>query len=415
MRPSDKYTSHSRNGAWYVCALLILLAGLIPHVLEPLKGNLIDYETYVGAKKVYINGGNPYAQPYMVKTLVKDELHPNPYLYPPPFLDFFSMLTPFDDYTNKLIWVGASYLALCIALFLWAQIFIRSGVAWGRGKVFALIAFLGVSFEAAFAGALEGQVHTFLLLLLTLVIYSTSLKQNLIAGLFILAGTFLKVSPVILLGAAAIRKQFRVILFCIIGLALLLGAHLAIGNTSLWIAFFKQIGGQYDGFYDGNKFQGNFAPEQAIFLILDNGADSLIRAGIRIVLVILLCLISFLCYRRKTSSAACYGIFVCFMVFFTPVVWHHHFALYLIPIFIILEHALRQPGDKRIKTIVNTGICYFLFSKLALFAHMAAAMGGAEVLAVAIVLPVFASAYLVSELMKIVELPSDDSINHSTP
>ncbi len=301
---------------------------------------LQDFRLYhLGAQSILL-GKNPYTEVQGV-------------IYPPISL---ALLTPFATLPVALaedVWTVLSLMALFVSILLLLKI----TKTCSTRNFFLLTGFAMLSFPVKFNLGM-GQINLFLLLLVCLSFYWYRKQLPELAGSALAFAAALKLTPLVLLLFFLKKRQWRIVVSCLVGFLFLNGIGLLLLGTTTtldyWQKIFPAIPTVGNAVYYNQALTGWLARAQVIDS-LAQVINYLVFGG----LIVTSCFFT----RTKRHSASMelseLGLLMITVLVGTGLAWQHHYVALLVPFFSLVLIATKL---KRSKTVYLTaiGVSYLL-------------------------------------------------------
>ncbi len=294
---------------------------------------------YLGAQSVLRNK-NPYEQVQGV-------------IYPPISL---VLLTPFASLPLEFaedVWTIFSLIALLVSV----SLLLRISETNSTRNFFIVAGLAMLSFPVKFNLGM-GQINLFLLLLTCLSFYWYRRQLPVLAGSALAIAAALKLTPLVLLVFFLKKRQWRIVISCIVGFIVLNGFGLTLLGTSATIDYWQKIFPAIPTV--GNAIYYN----QALtgWLARADMADQVAKVINYLVFGGMLAMSWFIMREKKQLVAvelSELGLLMISVLVGTGLAWQHHYVALLVPFFAV---SLRAMNLKRSKTkyLVAIGISYLL-------------------------------------------------------
>lgn len=294
---------------------------------------------YLGAQSVLL-GKNPYEQVQGV-------------IYPPISL---ALLTPFASLPIELaedVWTLFSLFALFASILL----LLRITKIYSTRNFFIVTGLAMLSFPVKFNLGM-GQINLILLLLTCLSFYWYRKRLPVLAGSALAVAAALKLTPLILILFFLKKRQWKIVISCLVGFILLncLGLML-LGSTATldyWQTIFPAIPTVGNAIYYNQAFTGWLARAEVV--------DQLARINNYVVFGGMLAM-SWFTTRKESQPVGVelseLGLFMISVLVGTGLAWQHHYVALLIP-FIAASLFAMNSKRTQLKYLVATGLSYFL-------------------------------------------------------
>ena len=249
-----------------------------------------------------------------------------PYYYPLLTAAFALPLVPLAPDVGAAIWAICSGMALGIAAY---ALMPRRAVAW-----VAAVAFLPLAVTLY-----AGQVNAFVVLFLALAVRWLLDGRERGAGFALAVATLLKPFSLPVVGLLVWRREWKALQGFALGLAVILGACLAIFGVESSLAQVAAVRGPLEAAV--NLYGANQSVVAAIGRL---GLPEAVSLGIRILLcAIALFLIIPPGRRDRGTVAREIGLTLILTLLIAPLAWYHHYAVLLVPAALLLRRDLRDP------------------------------------------------------------------------
>lgn len=313
-------------------SLTIFLASLLQTIFSVGKviyqGKLLDFEVYYNYSKIFLSGGNPYAQNV-------------PLNYPPSALLFFSPFTLFPQKTAEIVFTSLSLISLLMSIYLLTKI-TNSRLL----SQLIIAALLFQSFPAKFTLGM-GQVNLIVLFFLVLTFIKDQQKKEFQAGIFWGTAMMIKLIPIPMIIYFLVRKKINT---AVVGLTLLLSSNLVMlyfypGMLSYFQTILPHLTssvGKGVSIYDQSL--------RAFFMRLRLPQNYELSIFIGIILLIL----AVNKYRKDRHDLTFYSLILAITTITNSFAWQHHFV-FLIPGFIVIITSVTYSNNlaKRILVFIS--------------------------------------------------------------
>lgn len=301
-----------------------------------------DYRIYHLAASHALQGIDPY-MPFGQQLDVGAS-----YLYHPAFLLFIAPLTRLDTLLAALVWTGIGVLLLALT---WRLL--RGRVALRREAGWFLLALLIVSTGLA-ESLWMGQVNALVVFLITLSVLQSDTRPRL-AGVALAIAIVSKTTPVIFIAFFLARRQWSVVLWAMIGAAVLTVAAI--------IAFGWPIMAQF--LTVAVDLGSGSAPDKGVSLAvllaklgLPFGLMVWVQRGLAAALILL----ALVALWRGRPPLLAFAAMLTGMVIVSPLLWGHHLVLAFSAIVIFASYRLRWAIAAL--TLLQCGMVLVYFSPL---------------------------------------------------
>lgn len=296
---------------------------------------------YLGAQSILL-GKNPYAEVQGV-------------IYPPISL---VLLTPFATLPIELaedVWTICSLSALLVSIFLLLQM----SKTFSARNSFIVVGLAMLSFPVKFNLGM-GQINLLLLLLTCLAFYWYRKRHLVLAGTALALAAALKLTPLILLFFFLKKKQWRLILSCVVVFGLLNSVGVLLLGTSVtidyWQKIFPAIPTVGNTIYYNQALTGWLARAQVVDQ-LAQVINYLVLGGLLVT--------SWFFTRAKRQSATVelseLGLLMITILVGTGLAWQHHFVALLVPFFALAIMVSKLKSSKAVYFIA-IGVSYLLIA-----------------------------------------------------
>lgn len=324
-----------------MAALVILYVGWIGY--QVVRNKLYDFNLYYIAAAGFRQGVDIYAlasdysganQPHWAELAAHHDIehYAPPYRYPPLTAQLVLPLTLLPPRAAGTIWMTLTAVSFIVSAWLLGE---SSHLPYGVPLAYLLL----LIFVPPLTTLHAGQVNGFLLLALSLTVYSLARRDWVGAGVGVALGTLLKLIPLALVLYLPWRRLWKATAIAMaVIVALLLTAPLTLGPGTLQ-AYARQffVMGQ-----PGTVFTG--APNQSLNgfwgRLLVNQVNNGIAYSIYLVSAALIVLGTVACCwpfgRLGTYWRLEFALIVCALQLITPYAWYHQLVLLLVPIFILV-------------------------------------------------------------------------------
>jgi alpha-1,2-mannosyltransferase len=322
----------------FIFVLISYSAFTVTRILA--TSQLQDFRLYYLGVQAVLLGKNPYERVQGV-------------IYPPISL---VLLTPFATLPLGFaedVWTLFSLFALLASIFL----LLRITKTYSTRNFFIVAGLAMLSFPVKFNLGM-GQINLFLLLLTCLSFYWYRRQLPVLAGSALAIATALKLTPLVLLVFFLKKRQWKIVISCVVGFILLNGLGLTLLGTSptidYWQKIFPAIPTVGNAIYYNQAFTGWLARAEI--------ANNVARAINYLILGGMLAM-SWLATRKKrqpvTVELSELGLFMISVLVGTGLAWQHHYVALLIPFFAVSLLAMNLKISK-VKYLVAIGIAYLL-------------------------------------------------------
>lgn len=291
------------------------------YVLSFYTQELFDFEIYRTALESYIQN----------KSLYGTAVAPTDFIYPPTFVRLFSMLLYIESQPMQaFFWQCVNFLCLWGGGLLCIHCFFQVNQR-AAGKL--LLALVLLCSPPAYAAFKVGQVNCVVFLMLALFFYCLKARHTIGAGAVLAMATFLKFTPILLIGALFCFKNFRIILSA--GLFFVLSLLLDSRILKDWFEFIV------------------FLPEwlaHTDLLVHPANLASAWHESLfgRILVILAICFVllkKIHSFSKKGLTPFCLG-FLILPFLFTPILWIHHFVLFYPALLYAVGAFLNDPKNK---------------------------------------------------------------------
>lgn len=187
-------------------------------ILQAIRGRKSDLSSYYTASIVLKNNQNPYDTGLMLETGIKHNSHTtiaglprvHKYVYPPILALLIRPLTYLSFDNAKIVWTVFVNPIILLLIVLCSKKWLVSNL------LTAYLFFLITTFNSLYETIAFGQINILLLLFILLSIYFYFKKNIILTALFLTAGIFTKILPVILLLFFVSFKEYKYIVWSII-------------------------------------------------------------------------------------------------------------------------------------------------------------------------------------------------------
>lgn len=322
----------------FIIVSLLYSAFTVTRIL--VTSQLQDFRLYYLGTESVLLGKNPYEEVQGV-------------IYPPISL---VLLTPFATLPIKLaedVWTIFSLIALLISIFLVLNI----SKTYTIRNFFIVASLAMLSFPVKFNLGM-GQINLILLLLTCLSFYWYRKRLPVLAGSALAVAAALKLTPLVLILFFLKKRQWKIVLSCVVGFIVLnfLGLILLGSSATLeyWQKIFPAIPTVGNAIYYNQALTGWLARVEI--------ANNVARAINYLIFGGMLAM-SWLATRKKrqpvTVELSELGVFIISVLVGTGLAWQHHYVALLIP-FIAASLFAMNSKRTQLKYLVATGLSYFL-------------------------------------------------------
>jgi hypothetical protein len=282
---------------------------------------LQDFRVYYLAVRAFIIGSNPYI-----------DWGAGVYLYPPASLVFLSPFGLLEYELAERIWTLVSFGSLVAAIMILLRI-LRPRFPLKQFLVVFSLAML--SFPVKFTLGM-GQINLILLFFVCLSFYFYRERKQYLSGLTLAVATAVKLSPVFLILFYIRKKQVKVLVGFLFGIAgfYLFGQRVF---SEYWLDVFSHIPTIGNGSYYNQSLTGWLARG----LVVDETAK-IINYFVFASLLVFSFKMTAVGRKNSAVELAEYGLFILATLLGAGLAWQHHFALAVVPFM-----AIWQLGNKR--------------------------------------------------------------------
>ncbi len=378
-----------------VISLVVLLAVYGAYLFVWVAGHslLPDFTVYLRASEAMIEGRNIYTTTYRVE-FIPGTFFRLSYLYPPLLAHLLSKATPLGDPTIKMLWSGMSFVALVVSVYHLSTLLCYSWWREVSSHVRLLfISFLVLCFEPIPCGVGHGQVTALVLCLLTTFMHESIRRRDLTAGLSLAFAIQLKMTPVVLLLAPIAFRRWRMVGWCLGGVAA--GTLFTVAETrsiAPCIDFLNSLAttSNHPGIR-GNEF--NFSVERVLLLPLGLFEHRLLGRALSIAMLICtVAVVKLLPKRDERDYLVTSAFLIMCMVMASPIIWFHHFAWLVVPI-VVTTMAPAETPALRMKHLATCMGILFGFSKMFLI-HANVISSAAALMGLSALVPIILAIWL---------------------
>jgi len=276
---------------------------------------------YLSGQKLLV-GDNPYLK--YGQDIVRN---------PPTALLFFVPLALFTVQFSQSLWFTFSFIAFLVgSYYLFKIISLGSNnkinfVSLKFWELYLTLVFLFFPFRYNLG---SGQINNFLFLTLILSFYYFVKKQSFKTGVFLALGIILKITPLFFFYVLVIQRKFRILIYLITSLALLLILPVLFFGIKIYNQFFS-IGGSFVEFSNATYYNQSFTG----FLSRTFHSTQLTFW----VTILTLFLSLLLIFKINSSSkkdffslTLIWNISILSMLIFAPFAWQYHFVIAIFPL-----------------------------------------------------------------------------------
>lgn len=315
-----------------ILAIALFFASLLQVIFAVGKviagGKLADFEVYYNYSKIFLSGGNLYAQNV-------------PLNYPPSALLFFTPFSLLSQKTAEIVLTTLSIIALLTSLYLLTKPLIKN-----LSLKLIIMALILQSFPIKFTLGM-GQVNLIVLFLIVFSFIKDQENKQIQAGIYWGIASMIKLIPLPLALYFLAKKRYKALFT---GLALFI-----ISNLSL-IATFPQMSGYFQNILPGltsSVGKGVSIYDQslrAFFMRLRLPQNYELSIFIGIILLIL----AVNKYRKDRHDLTFYSLILAITTITNSFAWQHHFV-FLIPGFIVIITSVTYSNNlvKRILVFIS--------------------------------------------------------------
>ncbi len=295
-----------------------------------LNGTLPDFEVYYNYARIFLSGGNPYAQNV-------------PLNYPPSALLFFSPFSLLSQKTTEIIFTILSLSAFFISIYLLTY---RVSLI----KKLAIIALLFQSFPTKFTLGM-GQVNLIVLFFVIFSFIKDRQNKQVQAGIFWGSAVMIKLIPLPLAIYFLIRKRYK---------ALMAGLSLFFVSNLTLIFLFPSMTNYFQ-----NTLPGLASPVGKGVSVYDQSLRAFFMRmelpqsyELSIFIGIFLLFLGVMKYLKDRHDLTFFSLILAVTTISNSFAWQHHFVL-LYPAFIA---AIKQASSKNIFKGILLTLSYILIS-----------------------------------------------------
>jgi hypothetical protein len=283
--------------------------------------------------------------------LYKSRPLPPEYLYPPLWA---SLLEPFIPLGERVIFIGvwlANLLSLFLFYFLLQHVLQRYGFST-RLAALTTTAFLLVNTPLLRTLVyMQVNLHTLNLVLLSLLLYQ---RAPFLSALSLALAVHLKVSPILLLPAFSLGRNWRWMIWFVLSLLVIVLATAAMDGFGPYLDFLRNavlLSGPHQISYRDSSIDGFFAALSETFNI-SSGVTRLLVYASKLILTgfVIVVLLQILRRRALTSTPDMAPLHNSLPVLFilmtlsAPIVWEHH-GIFLGLTFLLLLKRIQTPSE----------------------------------------------------------------------
>jgi hypothetical protein len=362
----------SWTGRGIACWALILVAALawqgqsLLRALRPPAVVVVDFFQEWASARNFFNG-EPIYEPHRVSSLHYLGVAPvgdahyfiEVNAHPPTTVLLALPLAALDYRDAVLVWNGISLVALAVAIWLIAR---QLGYSAGVRSVLPVFAVLPLCWPLC-SHLQQGQLAMILLLLITVGWAAERSGLLRLSGIFLGAATAIKVFPALLLLPLIVRRQWRIVAWAAIGLAVILGVTLVLLGPAAHVAYLRDVPPVVSEW----RSAWNNASLSGLWNKLFNpgtkgaGVEPLIYSPIlaRCLVAVSWVFVTYLLIRlaRKAQLPADYdrtfAAAITGMLLLTPVTWEHAFLLLLLPLAVLWSAAPAGSMQRRFVLVLS--------------------------------------------------------------
>jgi hypothetical protein len=372
--------------AWFVTAATVGLALLLTawSAYVAFRSHAVDFYAYYLAASGFRQGLDMYTLPtsgweLLARTLRVPDYAP-PYRYPPLLAVGVMPLLSLPPRWAAFVWITLSAGAAMGATALLASA-LRPARPGEESRRLLLAWGLLALFTPVLTTLYAGQANTFVLLTVALTLWAFKRERPAAAGLALALGTMIKVMPAVLIVYFAWRRQWRVVLGAVIGLAALSLLSIVVVGPATFLSYIThavvqadpQVAGAYPpnqsliGFFSrlltAHAWGGSWADNPGLAWTLGRAVGLLVLA-----LTFVLCRPGRPIRERVDVEV---GLMVIATHLFPSVSWYHHLALLLVPTMVLLWRGLNGGGWRDWRVLWGV-VCLVLLDVQGLFWHQLA-------------------------------------------
>lgn len=303
----------------------------------------VDSYSYYFASRALAAGASPYDSAALQALAPAEVDFVFPYLYPPLLAFLWTPLTALDPFqAHQAVMLGSMLLAMLNLALLWSLV---------RPSCHAGAWFLALTLLHAVCGPLVstvrlGQINVLLGTLVLLALLHERSNHPTRAGFFLALAILIKVTPLVYLVDLVIRGRWRTVGSC------------ALSGGALVVVTIPFIGPRPWGEFVSHALEPlPFNPPISLKGLLDAVGASLDADRGIVIAVVLGGLTAVLwrlmrrlpALRRETEDAtAAWGMLTLFALLASPLTWHHHYYLALLPFAYFVPRAFERGGRSRL-------------------------------------------------------------------
>jgi len=284
-----------------------------------------------------------------------------PYFFPPASIILFKPLLFFPFYIAKYIWTIINLFFVTSTLFL-INIILDKKLTY---KFWLMLSALVFFYPFKFT-LIQGQFNITLLFIYTLSLYAIIKNKSLIGGVVLGIGTITKISPAIILFLAFIRRKYKLIIYSLLTIGILLILTEIFVKPGINLYYVRHViddvskqaaGPSYRdqsilAFYRRIQFE-----DTNISVLGKKVTADIIRAlmsyGTVTALVLIFLVLDYI--KKKRNILVDFSILTIIGVIGTGLTWFHQYTMLLLPLFLLLGIGI---NSKNIKII---GIAFLVY------------------------------------------------------
>jgi hypothetical protein len=282
----------------------------------------VDSYTYTMAATALAEGENPYDTDLINARAPESIGFVFPYLYPPPLAVAMGPLVsrgPFAIHDGFVV-LGV-LLALVNGWLVWR---IAAPRARARGWLVLMLGFLAVTGPVVSSIRL-GQINSVVVFLVLVALLAETRNRSWIAGGALACAILLKLTPFVFVAGLVFRARWRTLLATTVSAAVIVGGSIVAAGTDVWSHYIERMLTPLP-FSPPMSLRGlsEWAGEQLGFP--DSVATTL-------ALVVITAAVAWMvrCLPRLRDTESTWSFLALFSLLVSPLTWHHHYYLALLP------------------------------------------------------------------------------------
>jgi len=335
-----------------------------------------DFCGYYNCARVMKRGGNIYDEAEMQAaaeelgrsmTPGEQELLTYKPFYPPLVAYLFTPFTHLGFRTAARLWLGLSVLMWLACILL-----VRNLVGCRRDWVFtALLLVMAMSFDPMHNNYWHGQASVLTFMLICAFVVAFRAGYGPIGAVAFGISVVLKLTPVLFMGYYFLKRQYRTVVWCGVGLILASVLSVWVCGSEVNVHYFTKALPEVansDLSTPGNQSPYGFLVRLA--RTLDMGERGLAASKLlsRVIALALLAVCALAMGRKPPADTRTLALEVSLVVMLlclaTPVTWPHHLVFIFLPLAAVLYQEWTRPDGWRAIPVLAYGLAIFLIAIL---------------------------------------------------